>query len=356
MRTYRFLHVAGAFAISALFGAGSAVKADTSFAGKTIHLVVNFTPGGAVDGFFRLVAPAIERHLPGNPKVIVENRPGAGGRLAAAYLYNVAKPDGLTIGGMAGVANDVFGGGDVKFDATKFTWLGAVPQTQVMVVRKDLGVTSFRDLPSKPLILAETGDNSNNFIASSLALKLMGVSFRSVQGYPGQTNTIQAVRQGEANATDVGAPFYLPNKDAWEREGIFHAVLQRGDLQADGSFRRSPLFPDLATMPEAIGALSPKALGTTEFTAYRMIAGSYALQYAIIAPPDLPQDTTAALRKGIEAALADAQAVEAVRKHLQMNYTFVPGLQAATMIANMPKDAKNHPEALDLIRKMSAAK
>ena len=331
-------------------------QAATSFAGRTIHLVINFTPGGAVDSFFRLLTPALEKHLPGNPKVVVENRPGAGGRLAASYLYNVAKPDGLTIGGMAGIANDVFATEDVKYDTTKFTWLGAVPQTQVMLIRRDLGVNSAADLPARELILAETGDNSNNFIASALALRLMGVKFRAVQGYPGQTNTIQAVRQGEASATDVGAPFYLPNKDAWEREGVFHAILQRGDMQEDGSFMRSPLLPDIATMPEAITQLNPRGVGSVEFAAYRMIAATYALQYALIAPPNLPADVMQALRDGLATALGDPETVATIKDKLQLTYNFVPGARAAALIAKLPEEATARPDAQELIRKMSAPK
>src|SRR5262245_19527394 len=71
-------------------------KAD-SFNGRKISLYVSTGPGGGYDAYARLVARFISRYLPGNPTVIVENMPGAGGRNVANYLYNVAPKDGTAI-------------------------------------------------------------------------------------------------------------------------------------------------------------------------------------------------------------------------------------------------------------------
>lgn len=330
-----------------------AAQAQTGFEGKTIHFVVNFSAGGAVDSFFRLVAPVLTKHVPGNPRIVIENRAGAGGRLAASYLYNVAKPDGFTIGGMAGLANDFSGTDDAKYNLSHFVWIGAVPQSQVIVARKDLGIKSPTDFASKQIILAEVG---NNFIGSALAFRMMGAHLKRVSGYPGQANTIQAIRQGEANVTDIGAPFFLPNREAWKREGVFDAILQRGDVLDDDTFARSPLFPDLPTLPEIIAEVNPKAVNSLEYVAYRMIAASYSVQYAIIAPPNLPAETNNILRKALADTFADPEMITTLMEKLQLSINFIPGLQAAARIEKMRLDVSNNPAALNLLRDMSNQK
>jgi tripartite-type tricarboxylate transporter receptor subunit TctC len=328
-----------------------------SFEGKTLRIMVNFTAGGALDTFVRAIVPHLKKHLPGGPLIVVENRPGAAGRVGAAFLYNVVKPDGLTIGALVGAASDDVFGIETNFDANKFTWLGAVPQTQVTIVRRELNVKSPADLrrPSKPIVMATTGKNSNNFIASSLALSMLNVDYKPVFGYAGQPASIHALRQGEANLTDAGAPFYLPNRETWLQEGLF-AILQRGDLQPDGSFKRSPLIPDVPTMPEAIQNLNPDALKTVEYAAYRLIAGTYALQYAIVAPPSVEPQTAEALRKAVSAAFMDPAAIADVKRQLRLEYNFLTGRQAMQTLENLQRVAQQSPQARTLLAKLAKVK
>jgi len=82
-----------------LFAADKLLAAEENFyQGKTLRFVVGFSPGGGFDAFTRLIGRHIAKHIPGNPTVVVENMTGAGSLVAANYIYNKAKPDGLTVG------------------------------------------------------------------------------------------------------------------------------------------------------------------------------------------------------------------------------------------------------------------
>ena len=88
--------------MACLVGLAASAGAQESFAGKTVKLVVAYSPGGSFDLYTRLIARHIGKHLPGKPSTIVQNMTGAAGMIAANYVYNTAKPDGLTIGAFAG--------------------------------------------------------------------------------------------------------------------------------------------------------------------------------------------------------------------------------------------------------------
>src|SRR6185312_15372866 len=132
--------------------------------------------------------PAIATRLPGTPLIVVENRPGGGGLVAANDFFNTVKPDGLTIGLLCCiVTSGLVGGDNIRFDPSKFRWLGAVASTQVLLARNDLGLGTAHDLvnPAMPLVLAGTAQSSND-VANQLSLDMLGATYRHVLGFPGQ--------------------------------------------------------------------------------------------------------------------------------------------------------------------------
>jgi tripartite-type tricarboxylate transporter receptor subunit TctC len=131
--------------VSLVFGLTLAIGAHASshesFKGKTIRLVVGNSTGGAMDDWGRFVAHHLGRHIPGSPDVLVQNMPGAGAIVAANYIYNVAKPDGLTLGliNPANYIDQLIGAKEVKFDWPKFSWIGSPERIdQVLFMRTDV--------------------------------------------------------------------------------------------------------------------------------------------------------------------------------------------------------------------------
>src|SRR5688572_8369929 len=106
---------------------GAMAQSEPDFKGKTIRLIIGTSTGGGVDLYARLVAQFLGKHLPGEPTIVPQNMPGASSVVAANFLYNMAKPDGLTLGALQGGAffDQVLGRDTAKFDWAKFTWIGS---------------------------------------------------------------------------------------------------------------------------------------------------------------------------------------------------------------------------------------
>ncbi len=116
---------------------------------KTIKIVAGYGAGSVDDAWTRMIAHFLGKHIPGNPNFIVQNMPGAGAMIAANYVYKVAKPDGLTFGGIrAGLYFDqLVGRKQVQFDWPKFTWLGTPVQAeQIIYIRANTPYKTIHDV------------------------------------------------------------------------------------------------------------------------------------------------------------------------------------------------------------------
>ncbi len=116
------------------------------YEGKSIRLIVGFSAGGGFDTYSRLIARHLGKHIPGNPTIVVENMTGAASLVAANHVYNIAKPDGLTILNFHGnqVINQVIGKPGIEFDARKFEYIGIPTQDNVACAfAKSSGITTF---------------------------------------------------------------------------------------------------------------------------------------------------------------------------------------------------------------------
>jgi tripartite-type tricarboxylate transporter receptor subunit TctC len=119
------------------------------YEGKTIKLIVGFSAGGGFDTYSRLIARHLAKHIPGSPAIVVENMTGAASLVAANHVYNVAKPDGLTILNFHGnqVINQIIGKPGIEFDARKFEYIGIPTQDNVACAfAKSSGITKFEAL------------------------------------------------------------------------------------------------------------------------------------------------------------------------------------------------------------------
>jgi tripartite-type tricarboxylate transporter receptor subunit TctC len=130
-------------------GALAASEIDAVYRDRTVRVIVGFAPGGGFDVYSRLLARHLGRHLPGTPAVIVENMPGAGSLIAANHLFNVAKPDGLTIGHFIGrlLLGQVLGQPGILFDARRFEYIGTpITDHIVCAFTRASGITSLEKL------------------------------------------------------------------------------------------------------------------------------------------------------------------------------------------------------------------
>jgi tripartite-type tricarboxylate transporter receptor subunit TctC len=131
--------------LTSTWGARHVSYAQDFYAGKTIRIAVGFPAGGGFDTYSRILARHMNKYIPGNPTVVVDNVTGAGSLIAANSVYKAAKPDGLTIGNFIGnlISQQLFGGSGIEFDARKFEWIGVpVKDHVVSALTKASGITS----------------------------------------------------------------------------------------------------------------------------------------------------------------------------------------------------------------------
>jgi tripartite-type tricarboxylate transporter receptor subunit TctC len=130
-------------------GDTASAQAEPYYKGKTLRVIVAFTPGGAYDTWARMITKHLDKYIPGSPTLVVQNMPGGGSIGAANYLTSVAKPDGLTIGLISSALyfDQLIGRKEVNFDWSKFTWIGTPERTSEMLyIRSDSPFKTIDDL------------------------------------------------------------------------------------------------------------------------------------------------------------------------------------------------------------------
>ena len=178
-------------ALLALFAVApsAALGQAANFAGQHISILVPAAAGGGYDAYARLAARHLGSFLPGNPNVVVQNMPGAGGLVEANWLSNVAPADGTAIGLVlsSNMFEPLLGNSHAKFDLRKVKWLASLSDsTPVVAVWHDTPFMQAKDLMSHEVVVGGAGTAADLTIWPKLLNALIGTKFRVVTGYSGQ--------------------------------------------------------------------------------------------------------------------------------------------------------------------------
>ena len=183
---------------------GASAQAQDSIAefykGKQIRIIVPSASGGGFDLYARYIARHLGKHIPGNPGIIVQNMPGAGGLAAANHLHTRAAKDGLTIGTLQGPTTyaQVGKSPNVHFDMRTFGWLGSANITSnTCVFTKRAGIAGANDLLTKSVVIGGSGGSTE--FAPNLLNALIGTKFTIVKGYKSTTSVLPAMERGEVD-------------------------------------------------------------------------------------------------------------------------------------------------------------
>lgn len=288
--------------IGAVLVVASAARADEIadfYRGKSIEIAVTGTTAGGYDVAARTLAARMSRHIPGNPAVIVRNMPGAAGLVVTNYLYNVARQDGTVIGMPTSnvpleprlklLSPD---GGNVKFDLSKFAWLGTpLQEPQVTWVWHETSATNVDDLKLNPVLMGATTASADNAILPLLVNKLLGTKMKVTTGYQGQNEINLAAERGEVQGNNTGLSNLTVNKADWLRDHKVRILLQFGVDR----------LPQLADVPTVI-ELTPNE---ADRAALRFYTIKFNMARPILIPPGVPPDRVAALQSAFEATMTD---------------------------------------------------
>src|SRR5262245_11790354 len=285
------------FGVSMLLAAPQALaqSATDFYKGKTVTLVVSSSAGGGYDIMGRTIAKYLGKHIPGNPRVVVTNMPGAGGIVAMNYFYRNAPKDGTFIAAMQNNTpfEPLLGTKEAQYDATKFNWLGS-PSVEVglVAVWHTAPVNSIADLQKREITVGSSGANSTPSFYARLINETLRTKMKIVVGYPGQNEVYFAMERGEVD----GFPSLFYNtlnatKPKWRTEGNVKVILQYG-LEKEPALPNGPSALDLATNAEDKQLLQAGLAQVTMGRPYLM-------------PPGVPADRVAMMRKALEDTFKD---------------------------------------------------
>ena len=235
--------------------AGNAVAQEVSFEGARINVIIGTSPGGGTDGTTRLVGRFMEKYLPGNPQMVYRNMPAGHGVVATNYFANEAKADGSFWmgGGNAYIDANTLRKSVVKYDPTKFEFIGGVARGGSVISLRKEKLKNFSDKSLPPAVVG-TPDGSDTW-AEMIAwgAELLGWNVRFVVGYPGTASLLLAARRGEIDSFGTSNIEMLRSL---EKTGNFAFVAQNGQREGGKVVPRSA-FPDVPTMPSLVeGKLS----------------------------------------------------------------------------------------------------
>jgi tripartite-type tricarboxylate transporter receptor subunit TctC len=294
------------------------------YRGKTIRILVGFGPGGTSSLYSQALTRHMGRHLPGDPKFVVQNMPGAGGLIAANTIANTSPRDGTEFGIVSRtVALDpLLGNKNAQFDALKLRWMGsAAVEHSVCMVSTSAPAKTAQDLTTIETVAGGAGTEAIETLFPRALNRLLGTKFKVISGYTSSTDILLAMERGEVHSfCGVSWTLLKLRKPELLREKKVAVLFQFG-------LTRHPDIPDVPTVLEL--AKSPEDRQVLGF-----ILAPQQMGRPFFMPPGVPEARVAALRKAFKDSLNDPLFLEdAVKQGLEVQY--VPGENVEALLAKL---------------------
>jgi len=330
--TVRIRFAISATAMAAVIAATPAA-ADPSveqfYKGSQIRLLASAGPGSGYTIWTRFIGTHLGRHIPGEPSVIVQSMPGAGGLIAANYMYSAAPRDGREIASLAREAPSLglMTGTAARYDPLKLNWLGTpTSESNICVVAKDAPARTVEDLYTKEVIVGTDGVGSGMHVFPVALNSLLKTKFRVIDGYSDSAAVLLAADRGEIHGSCQSAETLFRARGDAIRSGAIRIILQ-GGLTPNPRFADVPFVLDLAKNEEQKQALRFLYSGLT-----------FGRPYATA--PGVPSERVAALRKAYMTMFADKDFLaDAARQ----GYEIAPisGEDMQAMVAELARTPKH---------------
>jgi tripartite-type tricarboxylate transporter receptor subunit TctC len=297
MRVRTFVTAAAAVLVALACGsaAAPAQSAAEFYKGKDLRILIGAGVGGTYGLYALLAARHMRKHIPGEPNVITQNMPGAGGLNALAYSYNVAPKDGTLMHLVhAEVLFETLLSPGAKFNARDYQWIGRFADADFIgVASRKSGVTSLEDAKKRQVLMGATGRQSVTGLPPLMFNRAAGTMFKVIAGYKGTNDIYIAMERGEVDGVAV----------SWANAKVIHgAAMAKGDLVpfftvAD---ERIPELPNVPTITEF-------GQDENEKTFIRIYTSSATIGRSLAFPPGVPADRVAALREAYDKTMKDPE-------------------------------------------------
>jgi tripartite-type tricarboxylate transporter receptor subunit TctC len=292
-------------------GAAAQDSVADFYKGRQVTIVVGYGPGGSASFYAQALAHQMGRFLPGNPSFVVQHVPGAGGLLAANNIYNNTPRDGtvFAITGRTIGIEPLIGNPNAKFDGRKLGWLGtANVETTTCLSWHTSPVKTLDDAMSKVLVVGGTGADATDVVFPKAVNKLVGTKFKVVIGYQSSAEMNLAMERGELEGNcGLGWTIVKLRKPEWLAEHKINILFQM-------ALRKHPDLPD-------VPLISDYARTPQDRQVFEVLFAPQEMGRPFFAPPDVPPERLAALRKAFEQTLHDPQFLaEADKLGLEVQY------------------------------------
>lgn len=284
-------------------GVVAAEPVEEFYKGKTITSIVPFGPGGGYSIYNQIMARHLGRYIPGQPQIVAQHMPGAGGIVASNHIYNLARRDGTVMAMVSDAVAlaSVIDADKIKYKVNELVWIGAIERVNnVLAVRADSGVKSFADLRNTEVVVGASGPGSPTSMLPALLRWMQPVKLKTVEGYTGINPMFAALERNEIGGMTVSWTIFKTLRKNWFETGFVVPIVQFGSVREK----------DLAHVP-----LANELAGTEEQRAVsRFMASNVDVGRSFILPPGVPAERVAALRTAFDRMVKDKEFVAEIGK------------------------------------------
>lgn len=326
----RLASILTALALLALGCAPASAQADDTFyKGKTLTILVGFSPGGLYDLNARLIAKHIGDYIPGNPVVTPQNMPGSGSRNLANHLYNTAPQDGTVIGMVSrGIALEaLLRAPGVRFEPRNMHWIGSPSrEVSVCVDWYTSPIKSLKDLYTNTLVVGAAGSGSDDDVFPKVMNDVLGTKFKIINGYEGGNNVTQAMEAGELAGRCGWSWGAIKSRSAdWLRDKKIRILLQMGLEKA----------PDLPDVPAALDLVKKDE----DRQMLELLFAPQKMAWPLVAPPGVPADRVSILRTAFDRTMKDPAFLAEAQK-IALDVVPLSGGEIDALLAKVYKTPK----------------
>ncbi len=279
------------------------------YKGKQILMILSAGAGGGYASYMQAFAPFFTKHIPGNPVVVTQNMPGAGGIRAMLYLANAAAKDGTVMGFVHSSVPfaPLYGLKGATFDPRKMNWIGSINSSSAICVSWTAsGVTTWDDVKTRQYIVGGTGAGSQMETMPAMINELFGTKIKIISGYTGGADVYLAMERGEVHGRCGGLVSSINStRPNWFPQKKVSVPIVVG-------LERNPLFPDTPALVEFATDDRTKQI-------LRLTLAPLDMDRPMLAPPGVPPERVAALRAAFHEAMIDPDFIaEAKRLNIEI--------------------------------------
>lgn len=327
--------VAAALLLQGSMPAVAQVPVEAFYKGRDVQMIIGAGVGGTYGLYAQLANRHLKKHIPGQPNLILQSMPGAGGNIALNYSFNVAAKDGSVIHLVhAEVLYETLFTDGVKFNALGYQYIGRLADGDgVVVTTKASKVASLDDARKRETTLGVTGFGNSFALGPLMLNRTTGTKFKIIAGYKGAAEIAIAMQRGELDGSGMSYAHALTSHAALLKSGDFIPVFAVAS-------KRIADYPNVPAMTE-FGSAADKTL-------MEIYASTSTIGRSLAFPPGVPADRVAALRTAFSRMLDDPD----FKADIQKSSTPVDPMSGEALTAYISGVMKRPAAEIDAARKL----